>query len=310
MTRSTFLFLTAALMAATAAPALAANTGGGGMSGGSMPSQSAPAFDAAAEYRKGVQALKDSKYREAEKAFGRVASVVPKDANVLTLLGTAKAGKGDLKGAKGAYEKALKAQPGHVLARQELAITLAKLRQPDQAQAELAQLKTRAAACNGACAEAASLTAAVGAVEAAMQVPAAPVAALAAPSLLFADASAGDQAYGQAVALINQRRYAEALTELARARQAFGPHPDLLTYIGYTHRKLGAFDVAETYYQQALALAPDHRGATEYYGELKVQRGDLAGARRMLAKLDAACAYGCAEAEELRRWIDQGPPAS
>jgi hypothetical protein len=29
----------------------------------------------------------------------------------------------------------------------------------------------------------------------------------------------------------------------------------------------------------------------------------------MLAKLDTACAYGCAEAEELRRWIDhRGDP--
>ena len=26
----------------------------------------------------------------------------------------------------------------------------------------------------------------------------------------------------------------------------------------------------------------------------------------MLAKLDQVCAYGCAEAEELRRWIDVG----
>jgi hypothetical protein len=26
----------------------------------------------------------------------------------------------------------------------------------------------------------------------------------------------------------------------------------------------------------------------------------------MLARLDAICAYGCAEAEELRRWIDLG----
>jgi hypothetical protein len=55
-----------------------------------------------------------------------------------------------------------------------------------------------------------------------------------------------------------------------------------------------------------LAIAPRHRGALEYYGELKVERGDLAGARRMLARLDRACSFGCAEAEELRRWIDAG----
>ena len=32
----------------------------------------------------------------------------------------------------------------------------------------------------------------------------------------------------------------------------------------------------------------------------------VAGARAMLARLDGACAFGCAEAEELRRWIDHG----
>ena len=58
--------------------------------------------------------------------------------------------------------------------------------------------------------------------------------------------------------------------------------------------------------EAALAIAPAHRGATEYYGELKVERGDMAGARLMLAALDRTCAYGCAEAEELRRWIDAG----
>jgi len=56
----------------------------------------------------------------------------------------------------------------------------------------------------------------------------------------------------------------------------------------------------------ALAIAPNHRGATEYYGELKVERGDMAGAKKMLAELDRQCAFGCAEAETLRRWISEG----
>ena len=45
----------------------------------------------------------------------------------------------------------------------------------------------------------------------------------------------------------------------------------------------------------------------EYYGELKLERGDAAGARRMLARLEDACTFGCAEAETLRLWIEQGP---
>ena len=80
----------------------------------------------------------------------------------------------------------------------------------------------------------------------------------------------------------------------------------MLTYQGYVWRKKGDWARAEGYYRQALAIAPNHKGATEYYGELKVERGDMAGARTLLAKLDRTCAYGCAEAEELRRWIDVG----
>jgi hypothetical protein len=41
-----------------------------------------------------------------------------------------------------------------------------------------------------------------------------------------------------------------------------------------------------------------------------VERGDLAGAKRMLAKLDNLCTFGCAEADELRRWVAaKGEPA-
>jgi hypothetical protein len=29
----------------------------------------------------------------------------------------------------------------------------------------------------------------------------------------------------------------------------------------------------------------------------------------MLARLDALCSFGCAEAEELRRWIDAARPS-
>jgi Tfp pilus assembly protein PilF len=125
-------------------------------------------------------------------------------------------------------------------------------------------------------------------------------------SLLFGGAKTGDAAYVQAVSLINERRYDEALVSLAKAAETFGPHPDILTYQGYTWRKKGDYARAETYYREALAIDPRHIGATEYYGELKAARGDIAGARLMLAKLDKLCAYGCADAEELRRWIDAG----
>ena len=123
------------------------------------------------------------------------------------------------------------------------------------------------------------------------------------PPLLFASAAAGDHAYLDAVSLIHEGRYEQAIASLERARASFGAHPDILTYLGFANRKLHRYDVAERYYRAALAAAPRHKGATEYYGELMVERGNLAGARQMLAKLDTICTFGCAEAEELRQWI-------
>lgn len=287
------------VLALAGGAALAAGGGGGG--GGDMPSASGPTYDPAAEYAKGVAAMNAQKYKDAERAFGRVVEAVPKNAEAWRLLGAANLSQNDFKGARRAYDRAIKLEPDSIQARQGLGISLGALKDP-KAQGELDWLKAKAQAC-GTCAEAGALKAATAAVENAMA--AAPTAARSQPMIL-ADGAAGDRAYLQAVGLINETRYDEALASLDRAREAFGPHPDILTYQGYTWRKKGDYARAETYYRQALAIAPEHRGATEYYGELKVERGDLKGARIMLARLDRACAFGCAEAEELRRWIDAG----
>jgi tetratricopeptide (TPR) repeat protein len=171
----------------------------------------------------------------------------------------------------------------------------------------LDSLRERAAACADTCREAADLKAAIPAIEAALESP--PSSQHAAPdSSVFARAEAGDQSYLEAIALINTQRYDDAIVALTHSARVFGPHPDVLTYLGFAHRKQGRLDRAERYYRRALAVAPDHLGATEYYGELMVERGDLAGARRMLATLDRLCRYGCAEAEELRRWIAAAAP--
>jgi hypothetical protein len=68
--------------------------------------------------------------------------------------------------------------------------------------------------------------------------------------------------------------------------------------------------VAEGYYRTALDIFPEHRGALEYYGELKLERGDVAGAKAHLAKLEAICGFGCNEADELRRWISEKAPSA
>jgi tetratricopeptide (TPR) repeat protein len=295
-------------LAVPAGTLLAAGTGGGGS--GPAPSMSAPSFDPAAEYRNGIEALQAQRFAEAKRSFARVLEVAPRDANTNYLAGLANAGLGDLKNARKFYEKAVKIDKDMVLAHRELAITYAKLGDRPRAEAELAILNQLNTDCAGSCAKAGDLTASIAAVQAALA--SAPTARLETqPSLLFASAAAGDRFYLDAVGLINERRYEEAIASLQAARTAFGAHPDILTYLGFANRKLGRLDVAENYYRQALAAAPEHKGATEYYGELMVERGDMTGAGRMLARLETICDFGCAEADELRRWIDAGrSPAS
>jgi tetratricopeptide (TPR) repeat protein len=299
------LTLAPALAALLAAPAAAAPPGGGGGGGGAAPSMSAPDYDPAAEYRKGIEALQAQHYKDAKAAFERVLAVAPKDANSNYLAGLSCAGLADLKNARKYYERAEKADKDMIAVRRELALTYLKLGERPKAEAELAALKAMQAKCGGACAKAAEMDQSVSVVAAAL---AAPTQARldTAPSLLFASAAGGDRAYFQAVALINEHRYAEAIQSLQAARATFGPHPDILTYLGFANRKLGRFDVAEGYYRAALAAAPGHRAASEYYGELMVERGDRAGAQRMLAGLEESCSFGCAEADELKRWIDSG----
>ena len=314
---------TAAGLAFTGGLAFAMGGGGGGM--GSMPSMSQPQYDPVTEYQRGKAALDSGRYRDAVQAFENVTDATPKAANAWYMLGLSKAGDGDVKGAEKAYERSVKLDDTSIDAHREMALSLIKLKQTDKAQAELAALKARAATCADTCPDAADLKAAVDAVQSALPAPdaGAPAPAPAAspakpaaanevpPSLSLASPQAGDGAYVRAVSLINEHRYQEALRALDAAEAAIGPHPDILTYRGYVWRKLGALAKAEDYYRQALAIDPGHRGATEYYGELKVLLGDKAGAEAMLAKLDAACAFGCAEAVELRRWIDHGgDPAS
>lgn len=279
----------------------AAGSGGGG----ATPSVNVPEFDVAAEYRKGVDALQAKKFAEAKRAFDRVLRVNARDANTNYLAGLANAGLEDYKKAAKHFEKTVKADKNNVQARQQLAIAYAKTGDMPKAQTELDALKAQQATCAETCPQAASLKAAV--TEVANAMGQGPQARLdTAPGLLFASAAAGDHAYLDAVGLINEGRFEAAIAELQKARAAFGAHPDVLTYMGFANRKLGRFEAAEGYYREALAAAPDHKGATEYFGELMVERGNIAGATRMLAKLDAICTFGCAEADELRRWVTAG----
>ena len=302
----TSIIVSLAFLAGSAATPFALASTGGMSGGGGMPSMTGPSFDLAAEYKKGLEALNSSDFKAAVRSFDRVLSAVPKNVQTLVADGYAKAGMQDNSGARDAYQKALRVDPNHIMARRGLALALVNLGDKDGASKELDTLKGRAQACGGTCQDQADLNAAVAAVEGAIGSPAGKQSSNARSNLLFANASTGDRAYIAAISFVNEHNYPKALKSLERAETAFGPHPDVLTYIGYTYRKMGRYDMAERYYREALGIAPNHRGATEYYGELKVAKGDIKGAKLMLAKLDGLCSFGCADAEVLRAWIAKG----
>ena len=301
MKRTSLVVLPLLIMAT---PLFAAGGGGGG-GGGSSPSQSAPQYDPAVEYQKGIAALKAKDFRGAKAAFDHVIAVAPRDANSHYLAGLSRTGLNDWKGAKRYLEKAVKLDSNLIGAHRELGVTYAMLGDKAKAEATSAALQAKATTCAGTCAQAGELTAAIAAISAALAAPA-KVSVQESGSLLFASAAQGDSLYVGAVSEINEGRYEAAIATLKSSQSSFGPHPDILTYLGFANRKLGRFEIAERYYRDALAVAPTHRGATEYYGELMVERGDIAGAKVMLARLDSQCQFGCAEAEELRRWIAVG----
>ncbi|MEO1046041.1 MAG: tetratricopeptide repeat protein [Pseudomonadota bacterium] len=267
----------------------------------SGPSRSAPQYDAAAEYQKGLAALEAEDYREAEKALKRVIRVSPEDANAQYMLGVTYMRSGDFKKALKRLEKAIRYAPGMIIAHRDLGITYVRLDKNGDAEATLDRLNALKADCAGSCSDAAALDEAIAAIKGAMS--GAAVSRYGPDVTQLADAASGDALYSAAIGLINQQRYAEALQALEQAALAFGPHPDIVTYQGFANRKLKRLAAAEYHYNRALALAPDHRGAWEYYGELKLERGDMAGAKQHLAKLEDLCSFGCYEADELRRWI-------
>lgn len=293
--------IVAACLAFAAPIAFAAGGGGGGSS--APPSQSA--YDPTVDYQKGADAFASGKYDEAAKAFKKVVSAVPKNPQANYLLGASYMAQGDYSRAVKPLEAAVRYDEKMVDARRDLGITQAKLGKAEKADEQLGALKAMQEGCAGTCGDSAKLTDAVAKVEAAIT--AGPQAQSAVePEVRLAAADTLDATYVAAVGLINEHRYEAAIAKLDAAMWAAGPHPDVLTYLGFANRKLKRYDAAEAYYREALAIAPDHRGVLEYYGELKLERGDVAGAKAHLAKLEAICGFGCHEVDELKRWIVAG----
>ena len=93
----------------------------------------------------------------------------------------------------------------------------------------------------------------------------------------------------EARAQIDAKKWSGAIDEL-QARQRPGQRrleqPDGLQPAQGARRPTRG---AEKFYNEALRIDPNHRGALEYSGELYLMKGDLARAEERLAALDKAC---------------------
>jgi len=282
------------------ATSLAQAAGGGG---GGAPSQSAPAIDIVEKYNQGIEHLQARRYKKAQRAFRKVLSVSRKDPNSNFFLGIAYYAEGKVKKARKPFERAAKYKKNNAEALGYLGAVYTELGKQEKANEQVNKLQALKATCQQ-CRHENDINTALKRIEqSAIKSPQASLPHRLALPHAATSFTQGDQAYLAAVEEINRGNYLQALESLAQSAQVFGPHPDVLTYQGFANRKLGNHEKALHYYQQALAIDTNHRGANEYLGEYYVEVGDLDSARQQLAKLDSICNFGCEEAEELRRWI-------
>lgn len=115
------------------------------------------------------------------------------------------------------------------------------------------------------------------------------------------DASTGkNDSYSEAEKAVKAKRYQSAIYKLQGVLAKNPKNVDALNYLAYSHRQLGDYSKAMTYYRRALALSPAHPGANEYLGQLYLKMGNRAGAEAQLAKLKTICGTGCEEYNSLK----------
>jgi tetratricopeptide (TPR) repeat protein len=75
----------------------------------------------------------------------------------------------------------------------------------------------------------------------------------------------------------------------------------VLTYLGYSHRKLGEVDLGISLYKQALDIDPENIDTREYLGEGYVSKGALDLAWLELKEIEKRCGTTCKEYRALEK---------
>ena len=99
-----------------------------------------------------------------------------------------------------------------------------------------------------------------------------------------------------------KKRFNDAINFLILANKENPNEPDILNYLGYSYREVGDFSMAEIYYEQGLAIDPQHIGINEYLGELYVETNRIDKAKERLKVLENC---KCKEFDKLQNLISK-----
>jgi len=99
-----------------------------------------------------------------------------------------------------------------------------------------------------------------------------------------------------------KKLYLKAYDKFEKAYAKDKKNADILNYLGYTLRKTGNLEKAETYYLKGLKLDSEHLGINEYLGELYVQTNRIELAKERLEVLKGC---NCEEYEELKELLEE-----
>ncbi len=113
----------------------------------------------------------------------------------------------------------------------------------------------------------------------------------------------GQTRTGRAVRMIERGAFEDAIALLKRVVREEENNANAWNWLGFASRKTGDLEASEVAYDRALALEPDHKGALEYQGELRLMQNNLAAAEGNLAKLAQLCPAGCEQYEDLKTEI-------
>lgn len=106
--------------------------------------------------------------------------------------------------------------------------------------------------------------------------------------------------------LVGAQQWQQAESLLRDLRQDAANSADVWNWSGYVARKSGRLAQAFPYYDKALRLDPEHRGAHEYLGEAYLQNGEPQKAQEQLRILQGLCGR-CEEADDLSAALRAAP---